>query len=199
MEIIIALCLGIALSAACGFRVFMPPLAMSMAANYGDFNLSPELAWLGSYPAMIVLIVAVVVEVLAYYIPVVDNLLDLIEIPTAIAVGTVLTAANLGDINPVLQWSLAAIAGGGTAGIIESATSMTRLASTSMTGGIGNIFLATMEALSAAVLSILALTLPLLAAGLVIGLLIFAIAKLIKLSPSLFRKLKRLIFGHPSN
>ena len=199
MEVIIALCLGIALSAACGFRVFMPPLAMSIAANYGGFNLSPELAWLGSYPAMIVLAVAVIVEILAYYIPVVDNLLDLIEIPTAITVGTVLTAANLGDIDPVLQWSLAVIAGGGTAGIIESATSMTRLASTSMTGGIGNIFLATMEALSAAVLSILALTLPLLAAGLVIGLLIFAIAKLIKLGPSLFRKLKRLIFGHPSN
>ena len=193
MEVIVALCLGVALSAACGFRVFMPPLAMSLAANYGDFTLSPGLAWIGTYPAMIAFGVATIVEVLAYYIPVVDNLLDMIEIPTAIAVGTVLTAANLGDIDPVLQWSLAAIAGGGTAGIIESATSATRLASTGMTGGIGNIFLATIEALSAAVLSILALTLPLLAAGLVVGLLVFAIAKLIKLIPSLLRKLKKFI------
>ncbi len=199
MEIVIALCLGIALSAACGFRVFMPPLAMSLAANYGDFTLSPGLAWIGTYPATIAFGVAAIVEVLAYYIPVVDNLLDMIEIPTAIAVGTILTAANLGDIDPVLQWTLAAIAGGGTAGIIESATSVTRLASTSMTGGIGNIFLATLEALSAAVLSILALTLPLLAAGLVVGLLVFAItkcqasliAKLIKLIPSLWRKFKQ--------
>ncbi len=191
MEVVIALCLGIALSAACGFRVFMPPLAMSLAANYGDFTLSPGLAWIGTFPAMLAFGVAAIVEVLAYYIPVVDNLLDMIEIPTAIAVGTVLTAASLGDIDPVLQWSLAAIAGGGTAGIIESATSVTRLASTSMTGGIGNIFLATIEALSAAVLSILALTLPLLAAGLVVGLLVFAIAKLIKLIPSLLRKFKQ--------
>ena len=190
MEVIVALCLGVALSAACGFRVFMPALAMSLAANYGDFTLSPGLAWIGTEPAMIAFGVATIVEVLAYYIPVVDNLLDMIEIPTAIAVGTVLTAANLGDIDPVLQWSLAAIAGGGTAGIIESATSVTRLASTGMTGGIGNIVLATMEALSAAVLSILALTLPLLAAGLVVGLLVFAIAKLMKLIPSLFRRLK---------
>ena len=190
MEVIVALCLGVALSAACGFRVFMPALAMSLAANYGDFTLSPGLAWIGTDPAMIAFGVATIVEVLAYYIPVVDNLLDMIEIPTAIAVGTVLTAANLGDIDPVLQWSLAAIAGGGTAGIIESATSVTRLASTGMTGGIGNIVLATIEALSAAVLSILALTLPLLAAGLVVGLLVFAIAKLMKLIPSLFRRLK---------
>ena len=190
MEIIIALCLGIALSAACGFRVFMPPLAMSLAANYGDFTLSPGFDWIGTYPAMIAFGVATVVEILAYYIPVVDNLLDLIEIPTAIAIGTVLTAANLGDINPVLQWSLAAIAGGGTAGIIESATSATRLAATGMTGGMGNILLATIEALSAAVLSILGLTLPVLAAGLVIGLLVFAIAKLIKLIPSLLRRLR---------
>ena len=190
MEVIIALCLGVALSAACGFRVFMPPLAMSLAANYGDFTLSPGLAWIGTYPAMIAFSVAAIVEVLAYYIPVVDNLLDMVEIPTAIAVGTVLTAANLGDLDPVLQWTLAAIAGGGTAGIIETATSATRLASTGITGGIGNIFLATIEALSAAVLSILALTLPLLAAGLVVGLLVFAIAKLIKLIPSLLRKLK---------
>ncbi len=190
MEVIIALCLGVALSAACGFRVFMPPLAMSLAANYGDFTLSPGLAWIGTYPAMIAFSVAAIVEVLAYYIPVVDNLLDMVEIPTAIAVGTILTAANLGELDPVLQWTLAAIAGGGTAGIIETATSATRLASTGITGGIGNIFLATIEALSAAVLSILALTLPLLAAGLVVGLLVFAIAKLIKLIPSLLRKLK---------
>ncbi|MDJ0533313.1 MAG: hypothetical protein QNJ70_12580 [Xenococcaceae cyanobacterium MO_207.B15] len=47
-----------------------------------------------------------------------------------------------------------------------------------------------MEALSAAVLSILALTLPLLAMGLVIGLLMFAIVKIIKFFPSLMGKIK---------
>ena len=163
MDILLALCLGVALSAACGFRVFIPPFAMSLAAVYGDFELSEQFAWLGTYPATIALGIATVVEILAYYIPVIDNLLDAIEIPTAIAVGTILTGANLGDVDPVLQWTLAIIAGGGTAGVIESATTVTRLASTGFTGGMGNILLATMEALSAAILSILALTLPLLA------------------------------------
>ena len=191
MDIVLALCLGIALSAACGFRVFIPPFAMSLAAVYGDFELSPQLAWLSTYPATIALGVATVVEVLAYYVPVVDNLLDTIEIPTAIAVGTILTGANLGDVDPVLQWSLAVIAGGGTAGIIEGGTALTRLAATGFTGGIGNILLATMEALSAAVLSLLALTLPFLAVAIAIGLLIFAITKIVRHLPSLMQRIKR--------
>ena len=191
MDIFLALCLGIALSAACGFRVFLPPFAMSLAANYGEFDLSPQFSWLATSPAMLALGVATILEILAYYIPVIDNLLDTIEIPTAIAIGTILTGANLGDIDPVLQWTLAAIAGGGTAGIIEGATTITRLASTGLTGGMGNVLLATMEALSAAILSILALTLPVLAISLVMGLLVFAVTKIVKFIPSLMRKIRR--------
>ncbi|MEO1467335.1 MAG: DUF4126 domain-containing protein, partial [Cyanobacteria bacterium J06633_1] len=122
MEIILALCLGVTLSAASGFRLFVPPLALSLAALYGDLELSSGFSWVGTYPTAIALGIATVVEILAYYIPVVDNLLDTVEIPTAVAIGTLLTAANLGEVNPLLQWSLAAIAGGGTAGIIETFT-----------------------------------------------------------------------------
>ncbi len=191
MDVLLSLCLGVALSAASGFRIFIPPLAMSLAANFGDYNLSPQFEWLGTTPALIALGLATVVELLAYYIPVVDNLLDSIELPTAIAVGTVLTGANLGDVNPILQWTIAVVAGGGTAGAIEGAAALTRLASTGLTGGMGNIFIATMEALSSAVLSILALSLPFLAIALVIGLLIFAVTKIIKYFPILVQKIKR--------
>ena len=186
MEIILALCLGITLSAAAGFRVFLPPLAMSVAALHGDLNLASEFAWLGTYPAAIALGIATVVEILAYYIPVVDNFLDTIEIPTAIAVGTLLTAANLGDIDPLLQWAIAAVAGGGSAGIIGGLTSASRLASTGATGGMGNFIIATIEDLSSAVLSLLALTLPFLAAALAIGLLIFAITRIYKIVLAMF-------------
>ena len=109
MEIVLALCLGVTLSAASGFRLFLPPLVMSLASLYGDLELSSGFEWLGTYPAAIALGIATLVEILAYYVPVVDNLLDAIEIPTAVAIGTVLTAANLGEMNPMLQWSLAAI------------------------------------------------------------------------------------------
>lgn len=185
MDILLALCLGVALSAACGFRVFIPPFALSLAANYGNLDLASQLDWLESPVSVIALGIATIVEILAYYIPVVDNVLDTIEIPTAIAFGTILTGANLGEVDPLLQWTLAVIAGGGTAGIIESATSITRLASTGVTGGMGNFLLATMEALSAAVLSILALTVPFLAIALVIGLVIFAIGKIAQFLPRL--------------
>ena len=190
MDLLLALCLGIALSAACGFRVFIPPFAMSLAAVHGNFELSPQFAWLGTYPATIALGVATVVEILAYYIPVIDNLLDTIEIPIAIVVGIILTAAIVGDLDSILQWSLAVV-GGGAAGIIGVATTIIRLASTGLTGGVGNIGLATIEALSAAVLSLLALTLPLLAIAIVIGLLIFAITKIARYLPSLMQRIKR--------
>jgi hypothetical protein len=190
VDLLLAICLGIALSAACGFRVFIPPFAMSLAAVHGNFELSPQFAWLGTYPATIALGVATVVEILAYYIPVIDNLLDTIEIPIAIAVGIILTAAIVGDLDSILQWSLAVV-GGGAAGIIGVATTIIRLASTGLTGGVGNIGLATMEALSAAVLSLLALTLPLLAIAIVIGLLIFAVTKIVRYLPSLMQRIKR--------
>ncbi|MEL6495012.1 MAG: DUF4126 domain-containing protein [Cyanobacteria bacterium J06623_7] len=180
MEIILALCLGVTLSAASGFRLFVPPLALSLTALYGDLELSSGFQWVGTYPTAIALGIATIAEILAYYIPVVDNLLDTIEIPTAVAIGTLLTAANLGDVNPLLQWSLAAIAGGGTAGIIETFTAMTRVASTGMTGGTGNFLVATAEVLSSGILSILALTILPLGVALVIGLLVLALVKLPK-------------------
>jgi hypothetical protein len=155
METIIALCLGITLSAACGFRVFVPPLALSLAAIYGHYPLSTEFAWLGTKEAAIALGIATILEVLAYYIPFVDNLLDTVQVPLAVGIGTVVTAATLGHTDPVLQWTLAAIAGGSAAGIVKTLTSFTRLASTGVTGGLGNFIIATIEAIGSISLSIL--------------------------------------------
>ena len=180
MEIIVAFCIGITLSAACGFRIFVPPLIMSIGAIYFELPLGEQFSWVATYPAMITFALATFIEILAYYIPVVDNLLDTIEIPTALAVGTMLTAATLGDVNPVLQWSVAIIAGGGVAGMTEGLTTLTRLTSTTVTGGMGNPFVSTLEALSSLVLSILALFVPILAAIVVIIVLFFAAKKIIK-------------------
>lgn len=182
MEFILAICIGVTLSAACGFRIFIPPLIVSFAANYGDFPLPSEFAWVGTPMGLIVLAIATIVEVGAYYIPVVDNLLDTIEIPTAIAIGTAITASTLGtsEIDPILQWSLAAVVGGGAAGTMEGVTVITRAASTGFTGGLGNPGVSTTEALSAAVLSILALTAPILAVVLAIALLFWGATKIIR-------------------
>ena len=185
IEHFLALCLGVTLSAAAGFRVFVPPLIMSLGAIYSDLPLAPGFEWLGTYPAAIALGVATAIEIIAYYIPVVDNFLDTIEIPTAVAVGTILTAASLGDVDPLLQWTLAIVAGGGTAGVIDGFTAITRLASTGVTGGVGNPLFATVEALSSAVLSLLALLVPFFAIALVMGLLVLGLRKIAK---TIYRK-----------
>ena len=188
MEVIIALCLGITLSAACGFRVFVPPLAMSLAAIYGHFPLSSGFEWLGTTEAAIALSIATLLEISAYYIPLIDNLLDTVQIPLAIAIGTVITAATLGHSDPVLQWTLAAIAGGGTAGLMGTLASFTRLASTGVTGGLGNFIVATIEAVGSVSLSILGITFPLWTAAIVLGALAIAVIRILTNPPAVLQK-----------
>lgn len=55
LELITVLLIGIGLSAACGFRVFVPLLGASIAAHAGYLQLAPEFAWLGSEPALLAL------------------------------------------------------------------------------------------------------------------------------------------------
>jgi hypothetical protein len=121
-DLLVSLGVGLSLAAASGFRVFVPMLALSIAANTGHLELSPGFQWLGSWPAVAALGTATAVEVAAYYVPWLDNLLDAIATPAALVAGTVVTAAALGDANPMLRWSLAAVAGGGAAVAIQGLT-----------------------------------------------------------------------------
>jgi hypothetical protein len=178
METLLSICVGIGLSAACGFRLFVPPLVMSVASLFGHLTLSPNFAWMGTYPAMVAFAVATCIEVVAYYIPWVDNLLDTVATPMAIAAGTVVTASLIPDTDPMLQWTVALIAGGGSAGTIQAFTGIGRLASTVMTGGLGNALLSTIESSSSVILSGLAIAVPVFAVCLVAVLLVFTLSKL---------------------
>src|SRR4028119_872790 len=178
METLLSICIGIGLSAACGFRIFIPPLVMSVASLFGHLTLSPNFAWMGSYPALIAFAVATCIEIVAYYIPWVDNLLDTVATPLAIAAGTVVTASLIPDTDPMLQWTVALIAGGGSAGTIQAFTGIGRLASTVMTGGLGNALLSTLESGGSIILSGLAIAVPVFAVCLVALLLVFTLSQL---------------------
>lgn len=167
MDTLLAICLGIGLSAACGFRVFVPLLVMSMASLSGHLTLAPGFQWIGTYPALVTFSVATVVEIGGYYIPWVDHLLDTMATPAAIVAGTVITAAMVSNMSPMLKWTLAAIAGGGAAGLVQGTTVLARGVSTATTGGLGNPFFATIELGGALFTSVLALLAPLLAVGLI--------------------------------
>ncbi|MFT5884671.1 MAG: hypothetical protein ACI9IP_001128 [Arcticibacterium sp.] len=173
-----SLMLGIALSAASGFRVFVPLLIANLADQFNVFTLSGNMAWLGETPASIILGVAAVFELAAYYIPVVDNLLDTIAMPAAVIAGTILTASFLQIDDPVLQWGLGLIAGGGVAGTIQAGTSFLRLGSTKLTGGLGNNILTSIENGLSFFLSIVGLMLPIFIGAIVLYFVIWVWRKL---------------------
>lgn len=163
MEALLTICLGIGLSAACGFRVFVPFLVMSIASRSGHLQLNGSFEWIGSDPALATFAVATVLEVAAYYVPWLDNLLDAIATPTAVVAGILASAAAIDTTSPLLTWTLAAVAGGGAAGVIQTGTTVLRGASSVLTAGFGNPVVSTLEAGGALGVSVLALVLPVLA------------------------------------
>ncbi|MEE9214275.1 MAG: DUF4126 domain-containing protein [Thermodesulfobacteriota bacterium] len=191
MDTLLAVFLGVGLSAACGFRIFFPLFIMSIASISGNLGLSQGFEWIATYPALITFGIATLFEILAYYIPWVDNLLDAIATPAAITAGVIVMAAAVGDMNPLLKWTLAVIVGGGIAGTLQGFTGLVRLASSATTGGLGNPVVSTMEAGGSFILSILAIFLPIVAFIAVLILMLFAIRKVYS---RLFRK-KQLTSG----
>jgi Domain of unknown function (DUF4126) len=168
-DIVVSVALGVGLAAAVGFRVFLPFLVMGGAAYTGHLTLSDGLQWLATPTALAMLGVAALAEILAYYIPGVDNLLDTIATPAALVAGTIAAAAVMTDLPPIVKWTTAVIAGGGAAGVTQSVTSLLRAKSTVFTGGLGNAAISTSEAGGALLVSLLALLAPLAALALVVG------------------------------
>lgn len=180
----LSLCIGIGLSAACGFRIFVPLLIMGIAAKAGHLNFVSSFQWMGSDAALITFAVATCLEIAAYYIPWLDHALDVIATPAAIVAGTIVTASMVGGMSPFLKWTLAVIAGGGAAGLVQGATVVTRGASGVTTAGIANPIVATAELGGSILLSILSIVVPILAISLLV-LILLVVAK--KILPK-FRK-----------
>ncbi|MGB3136240.1 MAG: DUF4126 domain-containing protein [Nodosilinea sp.] len=177
MDVLLHVAIGVGLSAAAGFRILVPFLIAGISAQQGYLTLSPSMAWMETTPAILALAAATALEVLIYFVPVVDNLMDAVELPAAAVAGTVLTAAVTGgDINPFLQWSLALIAGGGVASSTQAFTGLARLASTAAGGPVGNIAVSITELASSTILSILAISVPILVL-IVVGVLVYLVLR----------------------
>lgn len=178
MDIVLSVLVGISLAAACGFRVFVPMLVMCIAVRAGAINLNPSLMFLASTPALICFSVATVAEILAYKIPWVDNALDSIASPAAVIAGTLAVAGQFtftGSNGDLLKWGIAAVVGGGVAGVVQATTVVGRGASTIFTGGLGNPVFATIESGTSIGMSVLAIFVPVLAFLIVLGFTIFAV------------------------
>jgi hypothetical protein len=181
METLLALCVGTGLSAACGFRVFVPLLIMSIASYSGHLQLASSFQWIGSPAALTALSIATVLEIAGYYVPWVDHFLDTIATPAAVTAGTIITASMVTDVSPFLRWSLALIAGGGVAGVVQASTVVLRGVSTASSGGLANPIFATAELGGSIITAIFSLFAPILTIGLIVLVLFVAARKLLQL------------------
>lgn len=163
-ETILSVFLGVGLAASAGFRVFLPLFALSLAAHFQLWDLNEHWIWIGSVPAIIALGVAMLMEIGAYYIPWLDNLLDTLAVPLAAIAGTAVMVSTAANLDPLITWALAIIAGGGTAMAIKGASAGTRLTSTATTAGLGNPVVSTVETGGAITMSALSIFAPVIAA-----------------------------------
>ena len=161
--------LGLGLGVAAGFRVVVPFWVLSAAALFAQVPLTDSMTWLGSPTAFIGLSIAVVVEILAYSIPWLDNVIDTVALPVATVAGTLLMAIAANQLDPFAQWSVAIVAGGGAAATVKGLSGLTRLVSTATTGGATNLIIAGVELVGAVVISSLALLAPVVMFGLVLA------------------------------
>lgn len=179
LDTLISLMLGISLSAATGFRVFVPLLVMSAAAVLGHIDLPSDFDWIESDQALILFAVASLLEITGYYIPWLDHTLDIISTPAAIIAGTIVTASTAPEqMNPLVQWTTALLVGGGAAGLTKGMSNIMRVISTAISGGLTNPIIATIELVLALVIALLAVSVPVVALLVVIALWSFAIRRI---------------------
>ncbi len=160
VEIAVAILTGIGLSAACGFRIFLPLLALNLASMFGHIGLSPGFEWIAGIPVTIAFGLATILEIVAYYVPWLDNIMDTIASPVSVIAGTIATASLITDVPPALKWTISIVAGGGIAGLFQGATVALRAKSSLFTGGFGNFIVASLELVASAIVSILSLLIP---------------------------------------
>ena len=184
MESLLSIALGIGLAAAAGFRIFVPLLVAGIAARSGFIPLTEGFQWLATAPALLTLGSAAVFEALAYFIPGVDHVLDLVAGPAAIGAGVIASASVMADIPQAVMWPVAIIAGGGVAGLTKGTTALLRAKSGVMTAGLANPLVAAVETVGATGIAILAVVVPLLCLAAIVALLYWAT-----------RKAGRLLFG----
>lgn len=177
LEALMGLIAGLGLAAACGFRLFVPLLVTSLAARSGMLSVAEGFEWIASTPALIGFGSATALEIGGYYVPFIDNLLDTVATPAAIVAGSVLSAAVFVDMDPWLQWSLAAVAGGGIAAAVQTGTVALRGTSSATTAGLGNPVVATGELATSTAFATASVVTPGLVLVLFVGAAIWLVAR----------------------
>jgi hypothetical protein len=143
MELLLQITTGIGLSAACGCRLFVTLLVLGLGGALGLIPVGHN--WFSSTTALIVVTIGTVLEVMAFYRPRLDNLMDAVALPTAVLTGMIVMETVVYKLPDLGRWALAILLGGGITLVLQTATTLIRADLTSRTGGINNGVFATIE------------------------------------------------------
>jgi uncharacterized membrane protein len=164
--IALAVLLGLGLSASTGLNTFVPLLLLAGAARFhiAGIELGTKFDWLTSDVALIVLVVACVVEIVADKVPAIDHFLDSVGTFVRPVAATVASAAALtgANVEPTTAAVIGLIIGAPTSLTFHSLKAGTRVASSAATFGCANPVLSLIEDVISFVLSLLAIFVPLL-------------------------------------
>ena len=162
-HMILALLLGLGLSAGSGLNTFLPLLLLAAAAKFeiAGITLGDKFEWLSSDVAIIVLIVACIVELIGDKVPAIDHFLDSIGTFVRPAAGSVAVASVLTDVDPVVAAIVGLIVGAPTSFGFHTLKAGTRVASTATTFGCANPVISLVEDVLSLALSVIAIFAPL--------------------------------------
>ena len=177
MNALLSIAAGLALAAAAGFRAFVPLFAAALAIHLGWVEAAHGFAWLGEPLVLVLLGVATITEIAAYYIPGVDHVLDVIAAPVAIAAGVIAAAGVMVGLPDWARWVTAIGAGGIVTTAGHALNAVGRAQTGAVSGGLGNPVYATGELAGSLMLSSFALLLPVAAIIALIAIIAFAVQR----------------------
>ena len=161
-SLISSIFLAFGLSAACGFRIFIPPLTYGLLYKADLVQLGEGWNWIGNDWVIGVLALSALIEIIGNLVPWLDNLLDVLATPTAIFAGTTLSAISLSEIDPGLKWMLSVMSGVLVTGGFQLSTVTLRGFSSIFTGGLLNPIISFIEDIISLGISIAIILFPLL-------------------------------------
>jgi len=184
MQIVLSALLGLGLSASTGLNTFLPLLLLAASARFGiaGITLGEKFEWLTSDVAMIVLIIAVIIELIADKVPAIDHFLDTVGTFVRPIAGAVAAASVFTGIDPTVAALLGLIIGAPTSFGFHTLKAGTRVASSAATFGCANPIISLVEDILSLALSVLSIFAPLLVpvALVLLGVVLWQIVKRIR-------------------
>lgn len=166
------------LAGASGLNAYIPLLIVAVAAHYPLGNPVLKLAepynLIGEWWAILIISVLLVIEMLVDKIPAVDSLNDGIQTFVRPAAGAILFAANANLITE-MHPAIALLAGLFVAGGVHTVKMTARPMVTATTAGTGNWLVSLLEDVTAVIMTILAIFVPVIAAILFVAGLFFVV------------------------